>query len=711
MTETGRRLGRYRLEELLGQGGMAEVWRARDERLGRTVAVKVILTAHARDAHFRERFQKEAQLVASLDHPNILPVYDFGDEAGLPYLVMPYLEGGTLRDRMVGAPIPFGQAVSWIRQLGDALDAAHEAGILHRDVKPANVLIRRDDRLALADFGIAKMLQTSTGLTATGMVVGTPIYMAPEQAQGKPATPASDRYALGVLAYEILSGRPPFDGESALALMHQHVTSPAPPLSSSVHGLPAGLDPVFERALAKEPERRPPSCRTFATELLAFVPTGSVSEADRATTPWAAMETSPTLYEATPKRVGPRATERDPELTSRPTISTSPQPSRRTVLGIAAAAVGVVVLAGVWLLSSRPEPAPLVAAAAVPTVAVPTAVPTASPAPPPAGPAPAEEKAVEPARPGVSAPERDATSGAAPAPPAVPPVAPEPVRVAAPRDVEPPREPGGTPPPPPGAAGDLRALQARLDPVLRGGTRPTREDFQAAARAAREAEARDPGSPGARALELYALGGIAYLDRRDDEAVRQLLAAQSAAGKFGAWELRVLRVAAGRGRGAKEAEGWELALAYGDARREADALLAKDLARDPADPRALLGRAALRRMERRSDEAIADATAVHEGRPPGFLGAVAAELLAEEHLSRGDFEEAARWYREAAIPQNPLSAHAGWEGGRILEERLGRAGEARELYAAACRAGNRKACAKSGDPAPRPRLFPRRRAP
>jgi len=593
---------------------------------------------------------------------------------------------------MVGAPIPFDRAVSWIRQLGDALDAAHEAGVLHRDVKPANVLIRRDDRLALADFGIAKMIQTSTGLTATGMVVGTPIYMAPEQAQGKPATPASDRYALGVLAYEILSGKPPFDGESALALMHQHVTSPAPPLSSSVHGLPAGLDPVFERALAKEPGRRPPSCRTFATELLAFVPAGPVSEEDRATTPWAAMDSSPTLYEAAPRPLAPRATARDPELTSRPTISTSPQPSRRTVLGIAAAAAGVVVLAGGWLLSTRSGPAP---------------------APAPGGPVQAEARAVEAARPGLRGPQGVAPSASPP----VPPAAPEPVRVAALPDPEPPTPPGGAGlaprdgPPEPGEGGDLRSLQARLDPVLRGGTRPTREDFQGVVRAARAAESREPGAPGARALELYALGGIAYLDRRDDEAVRQLLAAQSAAGRLGTWELRVLRVASGRGRGATGVEGWELALAYRDARREAEALLAKDLVRDPADPRALLGRAALRRLERRSDEAIADATAVHEGRPPGFLGAVAAELLAEEHLARGAWEEAARWYRNAAIPQSPLSAHAGWEGGRILEERLGRAGEARELYAAACRAGNRRACAKSGDPAPRPRLVPRRRAP
>ncbi|MBK9968106.1 MAG: protein kinase [Holophagales bacterium] len=381
MTQQGRRLGRYRLEELLGQGGMAEVWRAVDERLGRTVAVKVILSAHLRDGGLRERFQHEARLVASLDHPNILPVYDYGDEDGVPYLVMPYLDGGTLRDRMVGSPIPFAQAVSWIHQLGDALDAAHAAGILHRDVKPANVLVRKDDRLALADFGIAKMLESPTGLTRTGMVVGTPIYMAPEQAQGKPATPASDRYSLAVLAYELLSGRPPFDGESALSLMHQHVTAPAPLLSSAVHGLPAGLDPVFEQALAKEPERRPLTCRALARQLFAFVPTGTGFDLERATTPWARVEqSSPTVFEATPKRLAERAV-RGSELTSQPTISTSPQPTRRALFALGGAVAGAVLLAGAWFLvpRSRPEQGPA-AQGAVPSAAsapVPTAAASA----------------------------------------------------------------------------------------------------------------------------------------------------------------------------------------------------------------------------------------------------------------------------------------------------------------------------------------------
>ena len=151
---------------------------------------------------------------------------------------MPLLDGGTLRDRIQGGPVPLAKASVWISQLAGALDAAHEAGILHRDVKPANVLVGRGERVFLGDFGIAKMLETITGLTATGMVMGTPVYMAPEQAQGRPATPATDRYSLAVVAYEILAGRPPFEGESPLSLMHQHVASPAPALSTRVRAFP-----------------------------------------------------------------------------------------------------------------------------------------------------------------------------------------------------------------------------------------------------------------------------------------------------------------------------------------------------------------------------------------------------------------------------------------------------------------------------------------
>jgi hypothetical protein len=164
--------------------------------------------------------------VAALEHENVLPIYDVGDAEGEPYLVMPFLENGTLAERLERGEVTPAQAIEWIRQLGTALDAAHAAGVLHRDVKPANVMIGGGGRLLVADFGIAKSNQ-SGDLTATGIALGTPAYMAPELARGEGATSASDRYALGVIAYELLCGRPPFIGDNALALLHQHLTTPA----------------------------------------------------------------------------------------------------------------------------------------------------------------------------------------------------------------------------------------------------------------------------------------------------------------------------------------------------------------------------------------------------------------------------------------------------------------------------------------------------
>jgi tetratricopeptide (TPR) repeat protein len=209
---------------------------------------------------------------------------------------------------------------------------------------------------------------------------------------------------------------------------------------------------------------------------------------------------------------------------------------------------------------------------------------------------------------------------------------------------------------------------------------------------------------------LYSQGGLAYLERRDDEALRQLIKAQ-AAGNRGPWDLPFPSGPGGRERSGGGVESWELALGYGDARREAEALLARALGEEPSDWRALLGRAVLHRMERRSADAIADATKVFESNPPGSLGAAAASLIGDESASLRDWEVAVRWYRRAAVPQSPSTAHAGSEGGRILEERLGRADEARELFVAACRAGNRESCVKSGETPPRPRLFPGRRRP
>jgi eukaryotic-like serine/threonine-protein kinase len=262
----GRRLGRYQMQALLGKGGMAEVFQALDTTLGRSVAVKVILPAYASQPEFVERFLREARLVAGLEHANILPVYDVGEDGGLPFLVMPLVSGGTLLTRMRrGRPDP-ATVADWTRQLATALDTAHQAGVLHRDIKPHNVLLGKDDRMLLADFGIAKMAD-STRLTHTGAVVGTPIYMSPEIAQGKEATRASDLYALAVLTFELLTGTPPFDGDSPLSVMNLHVHGAIPRATERDARLPKGVDAVFEWGLAKDPSRRPTSCAQFAQAL------------------------------------------------------------------------------------------------------------------------------------------------------------------------------------------------------------------------------------------------------------------------------------------------------------------------------------------------------------------------------------------------------------------------------------------------------------
>ena len=266
----GTVLGRYRLLERAGVGGMSEVFTAEDETLKRIVAVKVIFGPVAADSTFRERFLREARLVAGLEHPNVLPVFDYGtttvDGAEVSYLVMPLVAGGSLKGRVAG-PVPPALAISWLSAIASALDHAHSKGILHRDVKPGNVLMDAQGRPLLADFGLARSAEVSSGLTATGTVLGTPLYMAPEQAMGVNLDGRADQYALAVIAFELLAGRVPFSAESPLAVLHQHVSTPPPPLSTVLPGTAASVDAVLSRGLAKKPEDRFGSCSAFVAAL------------------------------------------------------------------------------------------------------------------------------------------------------------------------------------------------------------------------------------------------------------------------------------------------------------------------------------------------------------------------------------------------------------------------------------------------------------
>ncbi|HMM33776.1 MAG TPA: serine/threonine-protein kinase, partial [Thermoanaerobaculia bacterium] len=264
--EAGRKLGRYVLSRKLGAGGMAEVWEAFDEGLHRSVAVKVVRDEIAGEAEYRDRFIREARLAAGLEHPRILPIYDFGTEAGITFLVMPLLPGGSLRERITG-PMPPEEAIDCLASIAAALDHAHARGVLHRDVKPSNVLVDASGSLLLADFGLAKSTAVSSELTATGMVVGTPAYMAPEQAIGRPVDARADQYALGVLAFELLTGRTPFRSESPFAVLDKHLREAPPPPSTFVPALPSSVDAVLARALSKQPQERFATCREMVEAL------------------------------------------------------------------------------------------------------------------------------------------------------------------------------------------------------------------------------------------------------------------------------------------------------------------------------------------------------------------------------------------------------------------------------------------------------------
>jgi serine/threonine-protein kinase len=262
---------RYREPERIGRGGMGDIYRATDSVLGRDVAVKILADRYAQDEPVHERFTREALAAARLSgEPNTVTIFDVGEHHDRPYIVMEYLSGGSLGDvlRKEGAQSPQ-RAFAWLEQAARALDAAHARGIVHRDVKPANLLLDRDGNVHVADFGIASAAGMDS-LTMTGTVLGTAGYLSPEQAQGERATPASDRYALGVVAFELLTGSRPFEADSPTAEAAAHVNAPVPSVSARAD-LPRELDRCFDRALAKDPEARFGTCADFVAALRAGV--------------------------------------------------------------------------------------------------------------------------------------------------------------------------------------------------------------------------------------------------------------------------------------------------------------------------------------------------------------------------------------------------------------------------------------------------------
>jgi len=271
--------GRYVIERQIGSGGMADVYLATDQSLGREVAIKILSDRYARDAAFVERFRREAAAAASLRHPNIVTVYDRGEAMGTSYIAMEYLDGPTLKEEITRrAPLPEPEAINYATQALAALDAAHRQGVVHRDVKPHNMVLTDEGRLKVTDFGIARAANTQQ-MTEVGSIVGTAQYLSPEQARGLAVGPESDIYSMGVVLYEMLSGELPFTGESAVDIAMKQVSDTPPPLNRRNRLVSPAMEQVVMRALAKDPALRFASAKAMAEEL-ARVSRGQSASAD-----------------------------------------------------------------------------------------------------------------------------------------------------------------------------------------------------------------------------------------------------------------------------------------------------------------------------------------------------------------------------------------------------------------------------------------------
>ena len=265
---TGQRLGQYKILSRIGQGATSSVYRAYQPKLDRFVAIKVLSPLVVGEEGFLDRFIQEARAVAQLDHPNIVPVYDFDQVDDMAYIVFKYIGGGTLRDRMTGSPMELGFAVDIITQIGMALDYAHQHGVLHRDVKPGNILISEGRWALLTDFGLAKIVGGGRQLTRSGILVGTPDYISPELAQGLPSDGRSDVYSLGATLYEMLTGRKPFDAEGSIGVVIKHIAESAPSLREFSPDLPQTIENVVLTALAKKPTERFQTARAMISALV-----------------------------------------------------------------------------------------------------------------------------------------------------------------------------------------------------------------------------------------------------------------------------------------------------------------------------------------------------------------------------------------------------------------------------------------------------------
>ncbi len=397
----GEQIGQYKIVELIAQGGMATVYKAYQESFGRYVAVKVLPRQLSEDPTFLKRFQNEARVIARLEHRSILPVYDYGEHDGMPYIVMRLVETGTLRKKLFYEQIDLQTAARIIEQVAEALDYAHAHGVIHRDLKPSNILLDERNNAYLTDFGIAKMLGSTSQVTGSG-VVGTPSYMSPEQCQGKTVTPASDIYALGAILYEVVTGKAPFEADTPLGVMYMHVRTPVPSVQQIKPSLPAAIDRVIARAMAKRPFERYSSASELAADFrraiegqpLAGEQPYTVTQGEAFTPPTPPPSPTPYYDASSGFQAEGVATLPDAAPAEYPLPrAASPVPSRRKlspqviailamVLGLAfmlgAAGIGLVVIS--WLNSNTDNPSILAMPSRTPPLeAASTQTPQASP--------------------------------------------------------------------------------------------------------------------------------------------------------------------------------------------------------------------------------------------------------------------------------------------------------------------------------------------
>src|SRR5262245_6650264 len=342
---------RYELEQKIGEGGMARVYRGRDLRLNRRIAVKVLHSHYASDPGFLQRFHHEAQAAANLRHSNIVDVYDVGLDGDTHYIVMEYVDGSDLKTLLArGGPLPIDQAVAIAEAVASGLSAAHRVGLVHRDIKPQNIIVGPGGQVKITDFGIAKSA-LSTAMTETGVTFGTADYISPEQALGQAATPRSDIYSLGVTLYEMLTGRLPFSGESSIAVAMQHVGEEPPPLRMLNPRIPPALEALTLRAMSKDPDDRPATAQEFARLLAGWRDVGEQATVVRPVPPRPAPPRNSADGAAYPRPM-PRAvpvsstTSRINLPPPRPPISAQPPPEGRG-LGFGGFLLGLLLLSGV----------------------------------------------------------------------------------------------------------------------------------------------------------------------------------------------------------------------------------------------------------------------------------------------------------------------------------------------------------------------------